>query len=726
MIVLSRLSRRTRLMVPSKISQQLPNQRLRRASWSAYGRHSRNALAAFAGLLLLHPSPVRGQDALLEEWNSPAALDLVQRGIDRRSLQVQDSALQTYSARGDGFVYFLLDAPEAGRQSLVRTDQVAVDVHWRAPDQVRQRIVGLREQRELPVTRLYYYLDRLTVVQDNFGQAIVIADGENVRNVPHPIGEGAIDRYDYRLADSLTLRLGGVPDPVRVNEVQVRPKDDSRPAVMGSVFLEAGSGALVRMTFTFTASAYVDPRLDYINVTLENGLWRGRYWLPHEQRLEIRREMPELDLPFGTVIRTRMRIGHYRFNEPVPEELFNSRLPITIAPVEERQNFPFERPIHADWDFEGLGLPLEIGEIRRTAQAAARQQVMTGLPATRLSIGTASEVARYNRGEGPAFGVGVSVAPMSNVGMVLGGGWAFGAEQPTLSVDASRGGPLQARLAGYVNRSRDVGGLPHTSGAANTLASLFLGQDWTDPFYVSGAEATLRLRGAEPVQLGLRAELQRSAALTTTYSLTGDAADLRPVREIDRGSFVAGTVSLARGTTSPVSGWWGNVDVTVGRLAGKANSFDFGRADVSAGWSISWPGARARLQLVANAGVAAGTLPRQELTLIGGRGTLPGFDHRSLAGDRYVLLGVFGSVDVWNPWLRARAFGTIGGTQISEAGKSAAAGFGMSGSDGEGAAIGVGVGLFYDLLRVDVARGIGRDGRVQLIIDFAPEFWQFL
>ena len=38
----------------------------------------------------------------------------------------------------------------------------------------------MRQQKELPVTRLYYYLDRLTVVQDNYGQGIVIADGDNV------------------------------------------------------------------------------------------------------------------------------------------------------------------------------------------------------------------------------------------------------------------------------------------------------------------------------------------------------------------------------------------------------------------------------------------------------------------------------------------------------------------------------------------------------------------
>src|SRR5690606_13515300 len=132
--------------------------------------------------------------------------------------------------------------------------------------------------------------------------------------------------YDYQLVDSLTLRIPGIEGPVRVHEIRVRPRDDTQPAIVGSVFLEAATGALVRMEFTFTPAAYIDPRLDFIHVTLENGLWNGRYWLPREQRLEVRREMPELDLPFGTLIRTRMRVGDYRFNEPVPEGLFASRL----------------------------------------------------------------------------------------------------------------------------------------------------------------------------------------------------------------------------------------------------------------------------------------------------------------------------------------------------------------------------------------------------------------
>jgi len=116
--------------------------------------------------------PPVGEPATTAEWNSPRATELLIRAQERRQLQQVDTAMLNYQADARGYVYFLLDHPESGRQNLVRTDQVAVDVYWRAPDEVRQHIVGWRERKELPVSRLHYYLDRLTVVQDNYGDGI--------------------------------------------------------------------------------------------------------------------------------------------------------------------------------------------------------------------------------------------------------------------------------------------------------------------------------------------------------------------------------------------------------------------------------------------------------------------------------------------------------------------------------------------------------------------------
>jgi hypothetical protein len=220
-------------------------------------------------------------------WDSPRALELVEAARARRLLPAQDTTLRNYSAKAEGFVYFYLDRSETEERTLVKVDQVALEVFWAPPNRTKQRIVGMRDMSRLP-NRMHYHLDHLTVVQDGFGDVIRMGDGDEVADVPHPAAPGSDSIYEFRLADSLTLQLPGAAQPIRVYEMQVRPRRVDRSALVGSVFVDRADGDIVRMTFTFTPASYVDRRLDYISVSLDNGLWEGRYWLPHEQTLQIR------------------------------------------------------------------------------------------------------------------------------------------------------------------------------------------------------------------------------------------------------------------------------------------------------------------------------------------------------------------------------------------------------------------------------------------------------
>ncbi|MEX2571661.1 MAG: hypothetical protein WD737_10170 [Gemmatimonadota bacterium] len=678
---------------------------------------------------LLPPTPMTGQEgAAVEAWNNPRTMELVRQAIDRRTTQSVDSTLQTYTADARGYVYFMLDAPQLERQTLVRTDQVAVQVYWRSPDDLRQRIIGLREQKELPVTGLYYYLDRMTLVQDNFDEGIIIADGDNVDNVPHPIAAGAESVYEYRLTDSLTLRLPGVPDPVRVHEVEVRPRDTSLPAVVGSIFLEGGSGALVRMAFTFTPAAYVDPRLDFINVTLENGLWQGRYWLPYEQRLEIRREMPELDLPVGTLIRTRLRVGEYRFNQELPEWIFESFSPITLAPREQREIFPFERPIDAEWRMEGFGEPAAVGDLRQEARTLVRDRMMSGLPRSRLGIEGASDVFRFNRAEGAFVGFGWGFRPGERTTLRLKSGWAFGAEHPVLEAALTTPGTRPFRVGAFLNRRAEVGGTTPAAGLTNTFAALVFGEDWYDPFYTSGGEAAgeLPLSPEWSLLLSARLERQRSAALTTTYSLLEPDDPHRRVRPIDEGTHASLAAGVRWDPQTVTGGWWSEVEASAGALRGSQSTFTFARAQIDGGLSWSRSARRASLELRTTAGLSLGTVPRQELYLLGGRADLPGYRHRAFGGDRFALARVVGSADLLHPWLRPRISAAAGWTGVSRRGHPALQEWNAVTTGGIRPAVGIGAGLFYDLFRVDVARGLGVGGLTQLIVEIQPNFWDFL
>lgn len=677
-------------------------------------------MTLLAGALAL---PAAGQSAD-PGWNDRAALELVERGIERRSVTATDTPLRSYAADGRGYVYFLLDAPELDRQTLVRTDQVAVDVFWRAPDQLRQRIVGMRERRELPVTRLYYYLDRLTVVQDNFGQGIVIADGDNVNDVPHPIAEGAEYIYDYRLHDEVTLRLPGSDQPVTIQELQVRPKDPSRPAIIGSVFLAQGDGALVRMNFTFTASAYIDPRLDFINVTLENGLWEGGHWLPYEQRLEIRREMPELDLPFGTIIRTRMRVSDYRFDVETPDWLFAQSSPITMAPPAQREAFAFEQEIDAEWRLEGIGEPADVEEVRAEARRLVREQVLSGVRPSRLGARSLSEVVRYNRAEGAVAAIGWGVRPGEGVAALAHAGWAFGAGHPTLSLRVSPGRDID--FHGYLNRPGDVGIRSGAAGLTNSLGALLFAEDWLDPYYRSGlraAQAT-SLGGGWELTTGAQIERQRSATLTSGSALFGGRDDFRPVQAIDEGIAYGLELALTRRPERVSGRWRAGLRLKGGVLDPTDPSETRAHAltEASVGVLHTAPAASAALEVDLSAGAVLGNAPRQALFLMGGRGTVPGYAYRSFGGRNYALLGATASADLARPWLRGRIGGALGWTGGAHEGLAE---FGV-GESGALPSISAGVGLFYDIIRVDVARGLGTDGRTELIIEISPAFRDFL
>ena len=139
-------------------------------------------------LCALLPAGARAQVPI--EWNSPAVLELIARARDARQRVSTDPDLRSYQAEATGRVFFLVDRPDTERRTLIKADQIALEVYWRAPRQTRQRIIGLRDQEILP-TNIRYHLDHLTVVQDDFGDRIRLGDGDEVESVVHPAGSGS-------------------------------------------------------------------------------------------------------------------------------------------------------------------------------------------------------------------------------------------------------------------------------------------------------------------------------------------------------------------------------------------------------------------------------------------------------------------------------------------------------------------------------------------------------
>lgn len=678
--------------------------------------------------------PLSAQEA---GWNGARALELIERARERRALPIVDSLLRSYQSRANGRVYFYLDRRGDGDRTLVKTDQIALEVFWTAPNLTKQRIVGLRDESRLP-NRMRYHLDHLTVVQNEFGDAIRLGDGDEVSDVPHPAAPGSDSIYDFRLADSLTLRLPGAPEPIRAYEIEVRPRNRNRAAIVGSLYVDRASADIVRMTFTFTPVSYVDPRLDYINISLDNSLWEGRYWLPHEQAVEIRRQIPELDFIAGAVILGRFRVSDYRLNVDLPVTTFLGYRVETV-PLEEREAYPFESGLYEELDDVGLEPPPTMAELRAEAARLIGVSTLSGLPRFRLSLGGASEVFRYDRAEGAFLGVGLSWQPAQLLRAELSGGFTSGAEHGVLGAGLRASVPdgPELHVQGYVNELRDVGVRPGSAGIISTLAAMTQGDDFRDPLYASGVRAGVRLpRERFDVVAEARSERHRSATLTRSTAPFSAASAFRPVRPTDEGWLHSVEFGLDRLAPLGDTPGWG------GRLSLEAGVFDgtgFVRPTIDAAWQRTSEDLRTHVRMRGAAGLAHSfddqvSPAAQQHFVLGGRNTLPGYGYRGYAGDVFSVLDATIERDVLWPWLRVRALAAVGAsgriaelpTDVGSASRiSPFSAWGTATTDGLRPSVGAGVGLLWDLFHVDLARGL-RGGEWQVILSVNRRLWGLL
>lgn len=679
------------------------------------------------------PSQNAARSARTQEWGSARAQALIARAIERRAEWTgRSEGLEDYQARARGHIYFLFDLGRQSERHLVKADQLALNLFWRAPDQTRQVIVGRREKEILP-TRIEYHLDHLTVVMDNFDDRIRLGEGSEVRDVLHPAAPGALEFYQYRLTDSLTLVL---PDRrVRVYRVQTRPRDPRSAGIVGSLFLDRETADIVRMEFTFTASAYLDRQLDYINVRLENALWDGRYWLPYRQGLELRRELKVLDFPAGGIIRAEFRIDRYRFNTGFPPDLVRGP-PVTYLPSRVRARFDFDEGLFDALDPSVATAPPSMEEVRESASRIVRESYLRRMESLRLAVPGISSVFRFRRGEGLYTGPGISRDFPGGVSLTLMGGRAWGADR--WQVQGWIGMPLsrsyQMRISAYHDRAEDATPWPASAGAISTLAALVDGEDYREPFWASGGQIAIR-RAAGPIQL----ELAGSYADWEPAVLAAeDVVDrrYRAVRALDSGS--AGAISfsasrLAPGALQAVGG--ASWDI---RLEGAARSavgdFDYVRALARA--SRFWPVERLEggLRLSAEIGaLTGGRPPAQRLLPVGGRGTVRGYPFHRFVGDLYGVLGAELNHQIAYPFVSVSAFVDIGwvGTEGGDGVRRALAVWNQTGeragaSRGALVGVGAGVGLLFDVLNVELARGLDDDGIWELVVRASPRFWGWL
>ena len=686
------------------------------------------ALAGVMAGLLALPSA-----SIAQQWNDDRTIALVDRAIARRAAQLADTGLADYHATAHGYLTFLAQVGEGfpDPPRVVRTDELAVDVSWRAPNQSKQRLVGRRDTLLLP-TDINYHRDHLAIVQNNFPSIIRLGDGDEVRDVPHPLSAAGRAAYDFVVADSLTIRTNDrVFDVVMV---KVRPKDDRQPRAVGAVYLDRANGSVVRMTFSFTRHALKDPLLEDVSVMLDNGLVEGRFWLPRRQEIEIRRSGSWMDFPARGIIRGRWEICCVTVNNRPPPATFAGE-EIVAAPLDEQRHYPFRGGI-----LDGLPEEVTLGEnddVRRVqaeARSLVRAEALARTRVTEPAARSVSDLVRVNRNEGLAFGAGVArrfgagVSASSRVRFGT-GDHAF-KESVTLAWQRASG---RGASVTWHDDYRDAGDAGEVSGLRNTVAAQETGSDFTDYYRARGVglaldagvvlgtrwRLSLERERQEPLAVMSRPASGRYAPAFGAEPLAATRLVLEARRSESASLFGlawhasgAAIVSRAQFAGGPRDG----VDATFGRVAMDA--------------SLERAFGAGRLVVESSAAATVGpVIPIQSAVFLGGPRSAPGYDYHQLGAGagatgrlewRHhafsfpVPLGRFGELPVGVTIAPYAVAAWIDRPLV-----------GRGGGSGWFPSLGVGALTFFEVVRIDVARGL-RGGRWALSIDVSRDLWPIL
>lgn len=687
--------------------------------------------AACAALLLLTTA---GPPAGAQSWNDPRTRELVERATTRRVQQLADTGLRDYRAVAHGYVTFLAQVGEglAEPPKVVKADELVNEIFWKAPNLSKQRIVGRRDTLLLP-TDINYHRDHLGIVQNNFPAIIRLGEGDEVRDVPHPLSTQGLAAYDFAISDSLPLTLPG--RTITLLEVKVRPRDDRQPRIIGAVFIDRDDAQVVRMAFNFTRAAFLDPALEDLFVVIENGLIGGRFWLPRKQEIEIRRGGTWLDFPVRGIIRGRWEISDYQVNTGLSYGLFSGP-EIVTAPPSVRDTLKFAGSVLDSLPPDVRAVTdAEIRAVQQEARALVRAQALQRPQTLVLSALGVSDFVRFDRAEGLALGGGAATRFGRGFDAQLRA--RYGVDDRAVKGSAAAGWRSPSAGVRLFGRRdfREAGDIQERSRLVNSIAAQEFGADATDPYRVEGAGVGLDAFDVHGLRLRLDATLERQRALEIRATPAGGtfprilpATPLRAARL----SLTAerATALSVFGTEVRATGELRASRLSTDDTATPTSTTNVGRAFVSLG--VERPIGRQRLVLQTYAGVVAadGTIPPQEWLWFGGPLSAPGYDYHELGALSGVSQRVEWRTPVPVPAVPLGRFGRIPGEATLSPfvqGTFARRALESDAAHPTGVYPSAGVALmpFFDMLRVQVARGL-RNGRWTLNVDVARDFWGIL
>src|SRR3954462_3178910 len=103
-------------------------------------------LAAYVAACLVAVACATAQPLSAQAWNDARAREIVERATMRRAQQLADTALRDYHTTAHGYLTFLAQVGEnfPDPPKVIRSDELALEVYWRAPPPRQHRHAGGR------------------------------------------------------------------------------------------------------------------------------------------------------------------------------------------------------------------------------------------------------------------------------------------------------------------------------------------------------------------------------------------------------------------------------------------------------------------------------------------------------------------------------------------------------------------------------------------------------
>ena len=722
----------------------------------------------------------------------------------REARMRQDSALLAYDATAYQRMSAGLGFRAFGRDRLLFRTENAARVRWSRDGGTWVDLKGARTALPMvkgadadvdyhEMTPIPYYPGR---------DALWIGSGVSKAEVDpeemiHPIAIGSEAYYRFATGDSITFTLSDGKS-IALRELRVEPRRPNWRLSVGSFWFDVSTGQLVRAAYRMSVEmdiwqvakeeseadgdedevpaavkAIISPmKANLEGVTIDYGLYGGRFWLPRAQAAEGSAQVGFMRVPFkmeesfkyasvnGTdsmpkvpptpkSLRDSLFGDSLKWRDLTPEQRKERRIAIDHADSVRREQQKTLRKSQCDsagtytrYDSRYNGtvrvafrvpcdstvlahspdLPASIYEPgEELFGTAERDELMKSLGFSLQSdwapqkpvIHYGLDLTRYNRVEG--FSTGIEVT------QEFGRGYRAGLAPRVSLADAQFNGDLYASR-GNGRRQLQVGlyrrleasndfGAPLSFGSS--INAFLFGLDEGYYYRTWGGELTSSNVGGGGFTWRLFGEQHRNAKVETQFSLANAMNDVQFNENIEAtpGTIGGASARYTRTFGYDPEGWRLLTDV---RGEAAAGTFDYTRGALDATVSRGL-GAGFEAAITGSAGMSGGTLPPQREWFIGGahtvRGQRPSLTLPGQAGNSYWL----GRAELGKQLavVRPSLFGDLGwaGDRSS---------WSHPGRPVSGA--GVGVSFLDGLFRADLSRGIWPRERTLLDLYFEARF----